>query len=164
MALITRRRGIIGLVVLIVVLVGVFVFVSRRHTNYQETTQAVPSAQYVSVTGFDVYGDVLDSAAISAIQDRLYQLIVQNGTNDTVAYSGEVRAGSFTVSSQTYAGQTPPIQVPTYTFIVDIPDAQQSYKVTYSGGTNYPYSILHVVCPSASDLKYGDFHCVDSEQ
>lgn len=164
MARVTKRQLVTGLILLGVVLITGLFLATRHHRNEVAPDQAETTPQYINVSGLDAHGDVLDADMISALQDRLYQVVIQNGGHSNSVYTGSVRADSFSVTYQTYEGQTPSIQVPIYAFIVDIPNAKQSYKITYAGGTNYPYAILHVVCPSASELIYGDFRCVDSEQ
>jgi hypothetical protein len=150
-----------------VVLVGIIILLTNN-TNPPATTSSQPatpaansSIQTVQLANISTIAGQLDSKTIDSIESELYQRIMQNSNPAQVTYEGTIRAGSFTAKSSEYSNGSNYQQVPTYTFLVDIPDVQQTYSVSFSGGDGYPYSILYVLCPTPDQLIYPAFTCSD---
>jgi hypothetical protein len=114
-----------------------------------------PESTGLIITNANQYTDKLDGLSLASIQGETYRRLVTYGQEGT--YQGTIRPGSFHVTYSTYQSA----QIPQYEFLIDIPTAKQSYSVSYSGGPQYPYNILYVLCPSANQLRYGDFGCKD---
>jgi hypothetical protein len=92
------------------------------------------------------------------IEQNLYYTVKLNST--TAAENATIRDGSYT---QTFGGQ----MVYTTTFLVDIPNLKQTYRVSDQWSPLppdqsglYDYTTL-VLCPDPGDLIYEPFTCVD---
>jgi hypothetical protein len=156
-----RRRVFFIFIAGIVTFIAALVFLLTRQpgTNDQNNTLPRADAPGLTITNAGQYSDRLDLAVFTDIQKLAYERVKFYG--DPGKYQGVVRENSFKVTYHDYDATTPPTKVPRVEFILDIPEAKQSYDVSFAGGDGYPYSILYVLCPDASQLKYGDFGCTD---
>jgi hypothetical protein len=98
---------------------------------------------------------------VTKVEQTIYNRVKEYTASPLAIYHGSIRATSFETRYTEYTVSDPPINVPTVTYIVDIPDAKQSYMVSKSGGENYPYNILYVLCVPKEQTKYADFGCKD---
>ena len=156
-----RRSFALILIASTVLIVAIVFFLTLQQPAKNEGQQGAPKATKngLTITNAQQYTDKLDWSVITSVQDAAYRRIIAHG--HAGAYQGVIRDNSFRISYVTYTAVDPPVNVPQYQFLLDIPAAKQSYSVSFSGGSTYPYSILYVLCPGAGQLIYDDFGCVD---
>jgi hypothetical protein len=162
----SRRLKIIILVVLLVA-AGIVVFVTTSSKSRYDPTENITnsaSQPHVTITNADDYGTWFDTNHIPAVESAIYKRIKDSIDLPASNYNAVIRQDSLQTTYHPYEGGGSTTQVPTVAFLVDIPSASETYKVTFSGGEGYPYSILYVLCPSSNQLKYGDFGCKDTGQ
>ena len=160
-------QKIIALIVLAVIGIGFIAYLATQQGNDSSSSGEqveTDSVKGVQITNTDDYKDLFDLKQIPAVETAIAVRLKQNSQLAQPTYTAEIRKDSFQTTYNDYQQAGGTQKVPTYSFMVDIPDAEQSYKVTFSGGSGYPYSILHVLCPSSSERIYNDFGCKDSEQ
>lgn len=145
----------------LIVVVAIFFITLQQPDKNQSIGTPKATKKGLTITNAELYANKLDWSVITNIQAAAYRRIVAYSHAGT--YSGVIRDKSFQVSYIDYPASDPPVLVPQYQFILDIPAARQSYAVSFSGGKQYPYSILYVRCPEAGQLIYGDFGCVDEQ-
>jgi len=157
-----KTRVLLILLPVAILLVGLSVFLSHRHTTTSSTGQTTTNAHSVKLD--DAAAALPDIAGfdIESIQEALYQKISTTATGATGTYHATVRTGTVTQTSYTYAVDNS--SIPYYRFMVDVPAIRQSFQVTFAGGVHYPVSIVHVLCPPADQLIYPKFECTDPEQ
>jgi hypothetical protein len=162
----TRQQKLVifGCAVLIVGGVIFKIVSSRNAYDPTETLTNSASESKVIITNADDYSTWFDTNRIPDVESALYARVKQSAKLTAASYDATIRKDSLQTTYNTYNGGDGPSQVPTVSFLVDIPKASQSYKVTFSGGDGYPYNILHVLCPDPSQLVYGNFGCKDPEQ
>lgn len=162
------------LIVVAVVPLLFFVLLIGIVTHHKGQTPTVTTTAKASTTHAKSQAIILSNVAdfstwtntknLSYIEEGIYSQVAHYISSPASVYTGIIRQGSFKTTHSDYNDGTKTISIPTVHYIVDIPDAKQSYVVTESGGVGYPYDILHITCPSAAELKYGDFGCVDEDQ
>lgn len=164
---------LIGGLVLLFVVVTLFAFSGHRHgdesanttptTAKTDPTADKPTGPAVNITNAEQFSTWINTNHFAATEEQLYTEVQKYSATPQSNYSATIRSGTFktTYDESTDGSGT---SIPTVTFVVDIPEAKQSYVVTQSGGDNYPYDILHISCPSQAQLKYGDFGCKNEEE
>lgn len=159
-----QRKRLFILAVVVVVALSLILWLQVHRDSKNPSVQTAPTRGVV-ITNVSQLSRDLDQATIASIETTAYQRIAANFPG-TMAdkYAAVVRAGTYEKQYHRYEGTDPAEQVPSVSFLLDIPAAKESFTVTFSGGRGYPYSILYVLCPSADQLIYGDFGCVDENQ
>lgn len=144
-------------------------FTVTHHRNKQTvqndtpTTSTPTTSGTIQLTNASEYAPRLDISALPNILAGLNTQLGKDGLNLLENKPATIRKGTFVQTFSAYEAVTPPIQVPTIVFTVDIPSVKRSYDVRLSGGYQYPYNILYVTCPSPSELIYGAFNCNDGQ-
>lgn len=157
--MISRKKLLI--VVGILVLLGVFVAIAiRRDNSTNQPTNSIQEpdsneAWTVTITNIDQYKEV-SSEQYSSLTKGLYTFLKKNVPTAGIAYTGNIREGSY-VKSLT------PAQDPNIEFLVDIPKVERTYKVTIEGSEESEYQTIYVTCPTASELVYKPSSCNDEQ-
>lgn len=147
----TKKRLLLGGVVVIIIGLIVFAAVLRGHTK---NTKQPPT---LTITNASVLSSI-DQKDLSGVKKTLLQKVVATTQNhDNVSYQATVRRGSLKTTYNLLDG----IKTPNYYFVVDIPEAKRTFQVAFSGGDGYAISILYVLCPKPSQLIYPAFACQD---
>lgn len=155
----SRRRILIavglGLCVLLVLIVAL-----KQHSSRQAAHK--PTASHlVNLTNANQYLNTISQPDIKSIESTLYDKTVTTlpKSNSAGSFAGVVRQNSYQQSSTVYSdGVT---QIPVYSFMVDIPSVKRSFSVALSGGRQYPFDTLYVLCPTTDQLIYAAFSCQD---
>ena len=158
-----RRLLLIGGGVIVLLLGIVALIVSTRSDEPVVTTSKKAETSVVRIENVAEFSAWLNVNNMQPTEKALYAQVDRFTDEPEPAYKGTIREGSLKTSIQPYEG-TPPADIPVVTFIVDIPDAQQSYVVQQSGGQGYPYNLVRIACPADNQLKYGTFGCVNEDQ
>lgn len=98
---------------------------------------------------------------IANIESAIYTKAANTTAKTPGQLNGSIRKDSLKVSSYKYAGKT---SMPYYKFVVDLPAVRRTFRATLAGGENHAVDIVHVLCPSQSQLIYGKFECQDPAQ
>jgi hypothetical protein len=159
-----KRRLIIIVVCLLAVLLLLTVLLGSHSKKQAGTTVTQQTPQGVNITNMASYSDSVDISNVPSVQRTLYDRIKETIKSPAASYEANVRQGSLTTVYNDYSPSDAPVSVPTTNFLVDIPKAQRTFVVSISGGPDYPYNILHVLCPSAEQNAYAPFSCEDKEQ
>jgi hypothetical protein len=96
----------------------------------------------------------LDTDQIQTVKTLVYQKIKSSVVNPKTTYTAEVREWSYRITTKNQATTT--------SFMVDIPEVKQSYRVE-AGNSSDGYGAVYVFCPSAQQLIYPAFSCSDAE-
>jgi hypothetical protein len=162
----TRKQKILLVCSLVVIVVGVVVYVVTSRNNYDpsETTTDAASATGVTITNLNDYSTWLDSSNTHSIESGIYRRIKQYTNLPAAHYDATIRKDSLHTSYGAFAGPDESSNIPSVDFLVDIPQASQSYDVNITGGSSYPINTLYVLCPGKNQLKYGDFGCTDGDK
>ena len=169
MTLRTKKIILVVVGIVVVILMAFVLFKPSGSEPDDESKALVVSSSdepgVVSVSNIKDFEQWLPITDATSIEHTLYTRVTEYDKSKKDRYEGIVRQSSFGTKYSDYDdGSGTTEKVPTVEFIVDIPEAKQSYKVSQSGGDDYSYSIAYVVCPSSSELKYGDFGCVNKDQ
>lgn len=161
----TRKQKILIICSLVVIILGVvgYMLVSRNRYDPSETTTDAASSTGVTITNLSDYSTWLDSSTTGSIESGIYTRIKQYSKLPAPHYDAVIRTDSLHTTRGAFAGPDGPSDIPSVDFLVDIPQASQSYVITMTGGSKYPVNILYVLCPSADQLKYGAFGCTDGD-
>lgn len=154
----TRRQVIIGAVAGAAVIGLILLFFFTRPAEESSSVR-------VTIGGLDSCSKNIDPMYADSL-DLVYNYIENsneyNGWETADEYTSSIRAG--TCSQEQHLDQATNNNYYATTFIVDIPDAGQSYRVSYAwtakgvrvdADLGYPV----VSCLPLEELIYGDFHC-----
>lgn len=146
----TKKRSALILIFTAVVVLGILavVLLARHHNASQKTGLVITNASVLASIG---------QKDLAGIQTTLMQKVAATTENHRDYYEATVRSGSFKTTYNLLDG----IKTPYYYFVVDIPDAQRTFQVAFSGGDGYPIAILYVLCPKQNQLIYQPFSCQD---
>lgn len=153
-----RKIIIIAVIGLCVVLVVLLTF---RHQSPKRPMVTSTASHKVLLGNAGQYLSQISQPDLKEIELTLYDKLIATLPTSGVAgsYTGVVRQGSYQQTSNLYSdGVT---QVPAYSFMVDIPGAKRSFSVALSGGPQYPFDTLYVLCPSPDQTIYPVFNCQD---
>lgn len=153
-----KRR--IAVLVAIAAIVGLGFILLSQGGNESKTPAKVKSG-IVQLDNAADFAAWLPNDGLTTVEQTLYKRVKSYVVSPLGIYHGTIRGNSLTTTYNRYQDEASVIQVPTVHYIVDIPEARQSYAVHKSGGEDYPYDILYVKCLPADQLKYGEFGCVD---
>ena len=137
----------------------VYLFTKDNSKTVEPKPQATTSV--VTLENSQDFATWLPDDDLTKVEQTIYNRVKSYKQSPLAIYHGTIRPDSFETKYTEYTASDPAIQVPTVSYIVDIPDAQQSYLVAKSGGKNYPYDILYVLCVPKEKMKYADFGCKD---
>lgn len=156
-----RNRIIFSLVIATIIIAAIIVLVMPSGKKEPPVVVSHAESSSVILTNAQAFSSWLDAEQIPDIEKDLYKRVAKYTTSPEATYDGTIRRESFKTVHNDYDDNGTTVSVPSTTYIVDIPGAQQSYVVSFSGGDEYPYRILYVTCVKADQLKYGDFGCTD---
>lgn len=134
---------------------------SLKEVSLENSTVSKEQNISVDITNIDEYPTIISGRAQSDLSTALVTKLKKNSVSDSV--SGVVRVNTVQTVQQPYEGSDGPASIPTTSFIIDLASVKQSYNVSWSGGSEYPYNIITVTCPDDSQVVYKEFKCVDDE-
>ena len=155
----SRRRLLVGLIVLIV-LWTVAAVLLRAWTTHKRVAS---NPNHVTILGIEQHSGDLPAKAVNDIEATTYERIKESTAQPSQYYKATIRKGSYQKTYSTSEGTYPPSQIPTVSFLVDIPGAQRTYRVRFSGGDGYAYNIVYVLCPTTGENAYQPFTCTDQQ-
>jgi hypothetical protein len=133
-----------------------------RSDNSADESEIRASA--VTLENFGDYNLSISDSTLATIENTLFNRVRKYSSDPSRGYTGTIRKNTTTTTYVKYEGSDTPINIPTVKFLVDIPKVKQTYEVSLSGGEEYPYNILYVLCPNKTQLKYPGFGCVNEDQ
>jgi hypothetical protein len=152
-----KQRVILIVVVAVIVIAGFFVLLKPGKKDEPPKTTTF---KVVDITNAEDFSDWIGDD-LTTVEKTLYDRVKSYETLPLGVYHGTIRAETFKTTYTSYQESSPAVDVPTVKYIVDIPEAKQSYFVSRSGGEDYPYNILYVVCVPKEQMIYADFGCRD---
>lgn len=153
-----NTKWIAAAIIIVVTIASIWLFTSDGGDDGSKINQASNSqSKYVSLNDLSAYEQSVLEGSVDTIQSNLYRKLAQNYTNPDQTYDAIIRENSLDVTFYNRQGS----KVPQIQFLVDIPTAKRTYKVTLFGGPQYPTNILYILCPTADESNYGNFECSD---
>lgn len=155
-----KNRVILILVISLVVLAGLFVLLKPGGSDEGSDEPKKQTSGIVQIDNAEDFSTWLEGDQ-TKVEQTLYDRVKSYTTSPLALYHGLIRAESFKTTHTMYDESGEAIEIPTVKYIVDIPTAKQSYFVSKSGGEDYPYNILYVLCVPKEQMIYNDFGCKD---
>lgn len=164
----SRKSKLIVIAVISALLIVCILAVALSSSSDEAAKQTPPLQDTTVVISRNGLSSDFSTDGLSGVEDALPKYINKYGSDEPRELRASVRPGTLVQTFQPYSGAEAtsgiPIQVPTQRFIVDIPDAEQSYAILRAGGPEYPYDNVYVLCPTKIQLKWANFGCVDEDR